>query len=118
MMAAGGKKPLRVQVDDEQSAAVVHVCGSAGMGEADAIRMELDQLVGRKVPIIVIELSEMDFICSEGLGAMIDAHHRSREHDGQVRLVGPQPAVLHLLEMTNLTKLFTVFATIDDAVTA
>lgn len=117
-MSMAGKKPLTVKVDDEQSAAVVHVCGSAGMGEADTIRMELDQLVGRKVAIIVMELSEMDFICSEGLGAIIDAHHRSREHDGQVRLVSPQPAVLHLLEMTNLTKLFTVFPTVSDAITA
>ena len=117
-MSAAGKKLLTVTINDEQAAAVVHICGSAGMGEADAIRMELEQLVGRKLPLIVMELSEMDFICSAGLGAMIDAHHRSREHDGQVRLVGPQPAVLHLLEMTNLTKLFTVFATVDDAVTA
>jgi len=117
-MGAAGKKPLTITIDDERSAAVVHICGSAGMGEADAIRIELEQLVGRKVPLIVMELSEMDFICSAGLGAMIDAHHRSREHDGQVRLVGPQPAVLHLLEMTNLTKLFTVFATVDDAVSA
>jgi len=115
-MSAAGKRPLKVKVDDEQSAVIVHVCGSAGMGEADAIRMELDQLVDRKVPLIVMELSEMDFICSAGLGAMIDAHHRSREHDGQVRLVSPQPAVLHLLEMTNLTKLFTVFPTVSDAV--
>ena len=115
-MSAAGKKPLTVTVDDEPLAAVVHVYGSAGMGEADTIRMELDQLVGRKVPLIVMELSEMDFICSAGLGAIIDAHHRSREHDGQVRLVNPQPAVLHLLEMTNLTKLFSVFPTVSDAV--
>lgn len=115
-MGAAGKRPLTVTVDNEPSAAVVHVCGSAGMGEADAIRVELDQLVGRKIPIIVMELSEMDFICSAGLGAIIDAYHRSREHDGQVHLVSPQPAVLHLLEMTNLTKLFSVFPTVSDAV--
>jgi len=66
--------------------------------------------------VIVLDLSEMDFICSVGLGAIIIGHHKSRRHDGEIRLVNPQPAVRRLLEATRLTKLFPLYAGVEDAV--
>jgi len=117
-MTEADRKSLRVDVTPGPSGAVVYVRGSAGMAETDAIRRPLDDLVRRKAPLIVLDLSEMDFICSAGLGVLIEAHRQSHEHQGQVRLVNPQPAVRQLLEVTNLTRLFSIYATIEKAIKA
>ena len=96
---------------------VLKIIGSAGMEESDLLREKLNELAGLKCPIIVLDIHEMEFICSLGLGAIISTHLKCRHYDGQIRLVGPQPAVLRLLETTRLTRLFTVFSSVDDALT-
>ncbi|HOD81064.1 MAG: Anti-sigma-B factor antagonist [Planctomycetes bacterium ADurb.Bin126] len=97
-------------------AVVVRIAGSAGMREAEQMRAALEKLADDKPPLIVLDLSSMEFICSMGLGAIIQSHLRSRHHNGQVRLVNPQPAVLDLLETTRLNKLFQIYPSVEQAV--
>jgi anti-sigma B factor antagonist len=111
-------QPLRLTVREVGSVAVVGVRGSAGMEAADKLRVKLEELAVKEVPIIVLDLKDMDFICSLGLGAIISGHLKCRHHNGQIRLVNPQPAVLQLLETTRLTKLFPIYTSVDDAVRA
>ena len=66
----------------------------------------------------MLDLHEMDFICSLGLGAIINGHLKSRHHQGQIRLVGPVPPVRELLETTRLTKLFGIYDSVEQALTA
>jgi len=109
------QKRLNLDVRRERDCAVVRVSGSAGMSEAEPMRLRLEELADSRIPVIVLDLTEMDFICSAGLAAIISAHLRSRHHRGQIKLVNPQPAVKDLLELTRLTKLFPVHETLDQA---
>ena len=110
------KSVLTLDVQTGPQATIVRVTGSAGMREAEHMRSVLEELNASCPAIIVLDLSRMDFICSMGLGAIIQGHLRSRHHSGQIRLVNPQPAVRELLETTRLTKLFPVFASVEEAV--
>ena len=116
-MSPDDEKPLELNVEDRGRAAVVRITGSAGMNEAEGLRRDLEQLASRAIPVIVLDLSDMEFISSLGLGAIISAHLKCRHHNGQIRLVKPRPAVLKLLETTRLTKLFPVYQTVEQALT-
>jgi anti-anti-sigma factor len=115
-MSPTADKPLTFDVKRSPRAAVVRISGSASMNEADKLRERLETLAGEKFPLVVLDLSGLDFICSLGLGAIILMHLKNRHHDGQIRLVAPQPAVQELLETTRLTKLFPIFPTVEQAV--
>jgi len=109
---------LQLDVQEGGAYAVVQIQGSVSMSQADELRARLEELAGRKTPVMVLDLAEMDFICSAGLGAIISAYLKSRHHNGQVRLVRPQPAVRRLLETTRLTKLFPLHSSVEQAVNA
>ena len=95
--------------------AVLTMHGSAHMADADAMRRALGDLIDKEVALIVLDMTDLDFICSTGLGAMISGHLRLRNCEGRICLVAPKPSVKNLLETTRLTKLFTVFATVEQA---
>jgi anti-anti-sigma factor len=97
------------------SAAVVHMRGSAGMSEADRLKEQLDEIAEQPVTVICVDLSELEFICSGSLGALLSAHKKAKPHHGKVRLVHPRPLVLRVLETTRLTDLFEVFDDLDRA---
>ncbi len=114
-MSDTSERPLKLETEQQGSTVVVRVCGSVSIGDAESLRDRLAEFTASKVPLIVLDLSEMDFICSTGLGAIILAHVRARRYEGQVRLVAPQPIVRKLLETTRLTKLFQIFSSIPQA---
>ena len=114
-MSTSSNKPLKLEVSREADSAVVKVSGSASMAEADRLRETLEQLAAEQVRVIVLDLREMDFICSLGLGAIITGHLKCRHHHGQIKLVGPVPPVRELLETTRLTKLFSIYESVEQA---
>jgi anti-sigma B factor antagonist len=117
-MAGQVRKALTLEVRQAGSAGVVCASGSADIGQCEKLLAALDQLVARRTALIVLDLTDLEFICSQGLGAIITAHLKSRHHKGQIRLVNPQPAVREVLETARLTKLFPIFNDLDQAVRA
>ncbi len=108
-------KTLKLDVEQLDAGVVVRVVGSVSIQEAALLRDELTAIAAQKVPFIVLDLEQMDFICSSGLGAIILAHVRIHRHDGEIRIVNPQPAVRQVLETTRLTKLFPIFSSLAQA---
>lgn len=94
---------------------VVVIRGSVTIADADSLRAYLENLAGENIPRIVLDLAEMEFICSTGLGAIIMGNLKSSQHGGHICLVNPQPPVRSLLETTRLTKLFRIFDSVDQA---
>ena len=85
------------------------------MNESDRLTQCMVKLAGEGVRLIVVDMSKLDFIESTGLGAIIAGHLRVRRHQGEVRLVSPMPAIYHLLELTRLTQLFTIYKSAEEA---
>ena len=115
-MNAPASKSLQLEVTQQGDATVVKVSGSVGLSDADQLRERLEALAADRCPVIVLDLGEMDFICSLGLGAIITGHLKCRHHQGQIRLAKPTDQVRELLQTTRLTQLFGVYGSVEDAV--
>ena len=114
-MTSPVNKPLHLDVARRGDAVVVKVDGSVAMAEAEQLRAVLEDLAAQRVPLIVLDVSEMDFIGSVGLGAIISGHLKCRHHRGQIKLVNPTEPVRELLETTRLNKLFGIYASVEQA---
>lgn len=66
---------------------------------------------------VVLDLSEVDFIGSAALSALVDARREACEAGIAVALVATRRATLLPLELTGLTRVFSVFGSVREAVT-
>ena len=114
-MELSSKSALNLQTQLGPDWAIVRLVGSASMAEAEDLRLQLESLAAQRIPLVVLDLGDLEFICSQGLGAMISLQIKSRHHNGMVRLVRPRPAVRELLELTRLTKMFPIYADVQQA---
>jgi anti-sigma B factor antagonist len=55
-----------------------------------------------------IDLREVPFMDSTGLEVLLATRRRAELEGGSLALVGPTPAILRVLEVTGLDKLFTI----------
>lgn len=80
-------------------------------GEIDTLTVPrladaLDRLVTGDDPVLVADLSEVSFLASSGLAALIQAAHRAADSGRTLRLVVANRAVRRPLEITGTDQLF------------
>jgi anti-sigma B factor antagonist len=67
---------------------------------------------------IVLNLKEVDYIDSGGLGMLVGLLVSAKNRGGELKLASPHERVKHLLRRTNLDTIFRVHENDDDAVAA
>lgn len=78
----------------------------------NAIRREDD------VPTVILDLTEVPYIDSSGLGSLVSAQVSRQKAGRRVVLSGVNDRVMKLLEITKVESLFLVFESVDDALAA
>lgn len=81
---------------------------------APRFRQEIEQRVDEIGNHLVLDLSQVRFMDSSGLGAVMSVYKMLRGK--KISVVNPQRAVKELLKLTRMDKLITSYDSIEDAV--
>ncbi|MCH8807727.1 MAG: STAS domain-containing protein [Planctomycetes bacterium] len=96
--------PFSLDIERAGRAHIVRLRGSASMDQVEDLHRRLVELIEPGVPHLVLELSELDFISSAGIGAIMAAHLKARAHEGTLRMVNPTPAIRNLLRLLHIDR--------------
>src|SRR5262249_34423962 len=96
--------------------AILDLTGRITLGEGSGIlRDTIKDLVDAGESRILVNLRDVTYIDSAGLGELVGAYATVRRQGGQVKLVNTLSKVDNLLQ---ITKLYTVFVSYDDEAAA
>jgi anti-sigma B factor antagonist len=110
-MKKGATQKNKVTLRELGDAVVVDVAGRIALADGTAmVRDAVRMLVEQRRQRIVLNLAEVDFIDSAGLGELVRMHASVRSHGGQMRIVNPSKHVGDLLRMTKLDKVLEIEA--------
>ncbi len=93
---------------------VVSLAGEIDVATAPRLREHLAATRASAAKIIV-DLTDVGFLDSAGLGVLVGAMKRSRARGGTVRLVCPCPQIREVLSLTGVAKVFLIEETVDGA---
>lgn len=99
----------------EDHCMIVRVVGDLDMSGAPRLRAILDQAAERN---LVIDLTEVPFCDSVGLGVLVETLNRLRLVHGRLILVVAPGMISNLLVITNLDRHFETRASVEDALSA
>ncbi|MDQ1509968.1 MAG: anti-sigma factor antagonist [Actinomycetota bacterium] len=92
------------RAESSGNSVVVHVTGEVDLTNAGRLRDDMSQLLGR-APNVVLDLTEVAFIDSAGLGALLATRRAIFEQGGSLAIRSSRP-VRQVLEVTGLAGLF------------
>jgi anti-sigma B factor antagonist len=107
---------------DRDGWVVLAVTGELDVATAPRLRQEAVRIVsGRAADSsgptkMVIDLSGVDFLDSTGLGVIIGVLKRVRSHGGELVLAGLTPQVEKVFEITRVSEIVRIVASVDEAV--
>ena len=112
------EQPFSVRCEQRDGGAVVVVTGEVDMSTSPAMREQL-RAPEAQAETVVLDLREVSFMDSSGLGAIVGQHKRARERGFRFAVaVGGAAAVERILVLAQLTQVLEVVQTPDEALAA
>jgi anti-sigma B factor antagonist len=108
-----GKTPVKMRTETRQveDVAIVDVSGRITVGEGNVMLREVvRQLVEAGHKKIALNLHDVGYVDSSGLGEIVKAYTTVSNQGGQLKLVNPSKRVQDLLQMTKLSAVFSIEA--------
>jgi anti-sigma B factor antagonist len=107
--------PLEVATEIVGQLPVVTVTGEIDITSAPTLRDELERLITPTSPTVVVDLTDTTFFDSTGIATLVRAHKLCHEAGGRLRVVDPNATTLRIFRATGLVGVFSIFATLDEA---
>jgi anti-sigma B factor antagonist len=99
---------LEIHETDVEGWTIAAASGEIDVATAPGLRERLVSLIADGAHRVVVDLEDVDFIDSTGLGVLVGAVRRARGADGDVRLVCTNSRLLKIFEVTGLDEVFVI----------
>jgi anti-sigma B factor antagonist len=106
---------LDITTEHNQDFCVLTLSGEVDVYTAPRLKETLIEEVASGCVKIIVDLDDVGFIDSSGLGVLVGGLRRVKEHDGAIRLVCTRENILKIFRITGLDKVFPIFSDIEEA---
>ncbi|NUR07540.1 MAG: STAS domain-containing protein [Nocardioidaceae bacterium] len=107
---------LAVTSDVEHGVGVVVASGEVDLATAPSLRQAISDHLAAGQTLLLLDMTDVTFIDSTGLGILVGAAKKARGLGGSMRLVCDNPRILRLLTITGLARALPVHPTRAEAV--
>ena len=88
---------------------VLDMTGRLILGDgAESLKQTAEAVTARGCRQIILNLAEVSYVDSAGLGALLAVFFETKKHGGRVKLQQPSKRLLDLLAMAKLTTVFDI----------
>ncbi len=99
---------FHVETTDVDGAATLTLHGELDLGSADTLREAIRELQYHHHVIVVVDLSQLDFIDCTGVRELIMARNTQRRRGGELILKDPSRQTLRVLDLLGLSEAFQI----------
>ena len=97
---------------------VVSIKGEIDVYSAPQLKDALTDLIGAGSAAVVVDPTEVGFLDSTGLGALVAARTSATDADIRLPIVSDRDRILKLFRITGLDGVFEIYSSVDAAVAA
>ena len=110
---------MELSTREDGRVTVVTVKGDLTIGDAEAsFKKAVTRLIEAGRVHLLVDLQNVGFLDSSGLGALVRAMTMTQREGGQTKLVGVGPQIRKLLELTKLDSVFEIHDDLGAAVSS
>ena len=108
--------PLKISSREVNTVTVLDLEGKLILGEeCNALRQQVKQLLAANKKKILLNLGNVSFIDSAGVGTLVSAFTSTKAQEGELKLVNLTKKFHETLQVTRLLTVFEVFTNEADA---
>ncbi len=109
---------MEIKLREEGHVAVLSLKGRLDLASGTSLKEEIKKIFDRDCTSIHLDLSNVDFINSSGLGALVSVMKEVRLRKGRLTLSNLANYVKEIFEITQLSHIFEIFETEQEAISS
>ena len=109
---------MESQTMEDEQVTILEIGGRFDAYEAPQVRKWFQTQEEAALKYTIVNLTQVDFIDSSALAALVQGMKRCRQINGDLYLSGLQPQVKIIFELTRLDKAFKIYETDAEAIEA
>ncbi len=109
---------MNIEFKQSDQTALITIAGNIDALTAGEVSQFIHKLVDFGHKQFVVDLSQVDFMSSAGLRAILAELKESRQLGGDLRLAGAQPGVEKVLSMSGFTSIIKTYPTANEALSS
>jgi len=100
----------------EHSVVVIDVRGEVTFENSDLLRDKINELCEQSKANLVIDLANLKYMSSAGMGVLVHGLKKTRQGKGDLRLAHLSPKMRRVFLITQFTHHFAVYPSLDEAI--
>lgn len=104
---------IKIQQMDKNTVKII-LSGQINSDTYETLDRQINELVQKKISTLILDLADVDFVSSAGVGAIIKAKMSLMRYYGELALVNPQPQIRKVFDIMKLLPAMNVFASIQE----
>jgi anti-sigma B factor antagonist len=109
---------MEIQIREHGKVQVLACQGRMDAQVSGLLKEHIQEILDQGATKLVLDLKELDFLDSSGLGALVSCLRRVKEKKGEIKLAGLRPEVRSIFDITRVSRLFDICENAADAVKA
>lgn len=106
---------LKITQEKKERGLVLHLAGAVALEQVEALKQRLDQALQKETPRIILDLSGCPSLDTAGLAVLVSAFIHARQAGRGFFLVGVNPRIEKLMQVTRLATVFDLRGTVEEA---
>jgi anti-anti-sigma factor len=106
---------IDVQVEETPRGLIVRMIGQASVDQIEELDRELHLLTALQPKFVVLEMSQVPYVSSMGIGSLLRFRNDIAQAGGRVVLAGLQKTVAETFKIGNIDRVLPMFDRVEDA---
>lgn len=107
---------MTIKLKKNDNIYVIELDGELDLYNAYKVKTLYTKMVEKGISSIILDLENLDYLDSSGLGSIIYIFSDLKKHDGKMSICHLNGSPRNLIQMTRLDKLFLIADTIEESV--
>lgn len=109
---------LTLETREQDGHTLLAIAGEIDVYTAPKLRDKITELVNAGHHSLILDMENVDFLDSTGLGVLVGGLKKIRAQDGTMALICSQDRLLKIFKITGLAKVFTIYSSETAALSA
>lgn len=107
---------MQIAVSEKGKVSILALQGKLDLSSSAELKGKVKAILDEQKTLIHLDMKEVDFINSSGLGALVSLMKDVRIRKGRLTVSNLAPYVNEIFEITQLSHVFEIFQSVDEAV--
>jgi len=109
---------MEMQLRQEGQIRILSLQGRLDASVSSVVKKHIHKLIEDGATQVILDLQELEFLDSSGLGGLISCLRKVKENKGEIKLTNLRPEVRSIFDITRVARLFHICKDVSEALLA